>query len=90
MCIRDSVGTFHQLFDGTVVGAVERIVGQGFGTLFDLRVVVDVLLEVQVILLGVWSLGDELAVDRLDDLPQRGLHGGEQVIGCLLYTSRCV
>jgi hypothetical protein len=75
------VGALHQLLDGAVVGAVQRVVRQGFGTLFDLGVVVDVLLEVEVVLLGVRRLGDELAVDRLDDLPQGGLHGGEQIVG---------
>ena len=75
------VGAFHQLLDSAVVGAVQRVIRQGLSTLLDLRVVVDVLLEVEEVLLGVWRLGDELAVDRLDDLTQGGLHGGEQVVG---------
>ena len=61
--------------------AVQRIVGQGLCTLFDLGVIVDVLFEVEVVLLRVRRLGEELAVDRLDDLPQGGLYGGEQVVG---------
>ncbi|MNV48166.1 hypothetical protein D3C71_1400590 [compost metagenome] len=57
------VAALHQRLDGAVIGTVKRVVGQGFSALFYLGVVVDVLLEVEVILFRVGSLGDELAVD---------------------------
>ena len=77
------VGALHQLADGAVVGAIERIIGQGFSALLDLGVVIDVLLQIEIVLLGVRRLGDELAVDGLQRLPQDGLHERQQ-IGCRL------
>jgi hypothetical protein len=79
------VAAFHQCLDGAVVGTVERIVGQGFGALFDLRVVVDVFLEVEVVLLRVRRFGDELPVDGLEHLPHHGLHHRQQVLGGLTW-----
>ena len=75
------IGTFYELHQGAVVGAVQGIVRQRFCAFFDLRVVVDVLLEIEVILFGVRRLGDELTVDRFDDLAHGSLHRGQQVIG---------
>ena len=77
------VAALHQCLDGAVVGPVQRIVGQGFGALIDLRVVVDVLLEVEVILFRVGRLGDELPVDGLEHLPHDGLDHRQQVFGGL-------
>ena len=79
------VGSFHQLFDGTVVGTVERIVGQSIGTSFDLSIVVDVLFKVEIVLIGVSGLGDKLTIHRPDDLLQGGLHSSEQIV-CRVTT----
>ena len=68
--VRRLVRALHELADGTVISAVERDVGEGFGPLLDLSVVIDVLLEVEIILLGVGRLGDELPVDGLQRLSQ--------------------
>ena len=68
--VRSLVGALHELADGAVVGAVEHVVGEGFGPLLDLSVVVDVLLQIEIVLLGVRRLGDELPVDGLQRLPQ--------------------
>jgi hypothetical protein len=75
------VGSLHQGLDRAEVGAVQGVVGQRFGALVDLGVVVDVLLQVEVILFGVGRAGDELAVDGLEDLAQHGFHQRQQV-GC--------
>ena len=77
------IGAFHELHEGAVVGAVQDVVGQCLSALLDLGVVVDVLLEVEVVLLGVGRLGDELSVHRLDDLAQGRLDRRQQVVGGL-------
>ena len=81
--IAQVVAALHQGLDSAVVGAVERVVGQGFGALIDLGVVVNVFLEIEVVLLCVRCFGDELAVDGFQHLAHNGLHHREQVFGGL-------
>ena len=63
------------------VGQIQRIRVEALGTLFDQRIVVGVLLEIQIVLLRIGSFRDELAVDRATDFSQDRLHQREQVFG---------
>ena len=71
------VRALHELANGAVVSTIKRILRKSLGPLLDLRVVVDVLFQVEIVLLGVWRLGDELTVYRLEGLSKRGLDRGE-------------
>jgi len=73
-------GAFEDFGQSVEIAEVELVIVKAVGPFLYQRVVVNVLLEVDVILTGVFGFGNELAINGATDFPQDGFHLRQQVI----------
>jgi hypothetical protein len=77
------IGALHGPGKGPEVIAVQSARREGFGFLFDLRIEVDVFLQVKVVLAVFPVEGYELSAHGSENLMENGFHGGPEKLGIL-------